>query len=69
VPVAAVGGIKPSGGTNSYGLADFFYFTKFSRFQQITGSRYPEDCFHHPSDSGCFPNYPDDPDNDENEPD
>lgn len=32
-------------------------------------AKYPEDCFHHPSDSGCFPHYPVDPDNDANEPD
>jgi hypothetical protein len=58
-----------SHGTNPYGLADFFDFTKFNTFQQITGPKYPEDCFHHPLDSGCFPHYPVDPDNDENEPD
>jgi hypothetical protein len=54
---------------NNYSLYDFFDFTTFNKFQQITGPKYPEDCFHHPLDSGCFPHYPVDPDNDENEPD
>ena len=54
---------------NNYSLYDFFDFTKLNQFKQITGPKYPEDCFHHPLDSGCFPHYPVDPDNDENQPD
>ncbi len=60
---------RPSGGTNPYGLADFFDFTTSHSFTPITGGKYREDCYHHPSDTGCFPNYPADPDNDANEPD
>jgi hypothetical protein len=52
-----------------YSLYDFFDFTTSHSFRPITGSKYPEDCFHHPGDIGCFPNYPVDPDNDANEPD
>jgi hypothetical protein len=54
---------------NNYSLYDFFDFTTPHAFTPITGAKYPEDCFHHPKDSGCFPNYPVDPDNDGNEPD
>ena len=52
----------------SYSLSDFFDFTQNARgFQQINGAKYPERCFHTPSGTGCFPNYPLDPDNDANE--
>ena len=27
-------------------------------FTPLTGAKYPEDCFKHPLDPGCFPNYP-----------
>ena len=49
----------------SYSLSDFFNFNGLPHaFQTITGWKYPEDCFHHPKDVGCFTTYPIDPDDD-----
>jgi len=55
----------------TYSLSDFFDFSQsgYHSFTPINSWKYREDCFHHPGDSGCFPNYPADPDNDANETD
>lgn len=50
-----------------YSLWDFFDFSTHNNFRPINGAKYPEDCFHHPKDSGCFKTYPMDPDDDANE--
>ena len=55
---------------NPYSLWDFFGTVPFSQtypFQSIGPLRYPEDCFHHPTDNNCFTVFPLDPDNDANE--
>jgi len=53
---------------NNYSLYDFFNgFSQTYPFQSIGPLKYPEDCFHHPTHSNCFPVFPLDPDNDENE--
>lgn len=48
---------------NNYSLYDFFSSTPQS-FRRIQGAKYPTNCFINPHASGCFPNYPMDPDND-----
>lgn len=49
--------------TCTYSLADFFG-SQTTSFVLIQGWKYPTTCFINPHDTGCFPNYPMDPDND-----
>jgi phospholipase C len=49
--------------TYPYSLSDFFSTTGHS-FTRIKDWKYPTSCFINPHTSGCFPNYPMDPDND-----
>jgi hypothetical protein len=60
----------PGGGTEPYGLYDFFNFQQTALPPpNVTSWKYRPDCFHHPGDANCFSNYPADPDNDANESD
>jgi phospholipase C len=61
----------PTKWATTYSLSDFFNFSPggYQKFTTINSWYYPEDCFHHPKDSGCFQDYPSDPDNDANETD
>jgi phospholipase C len=53
---------------NNYALYDFFNFSQQPRsFTTITGAKYAANCFVNPTATGCFPNYPMDPDNDAKE--
>jgi phospholipase C len=51
--------------TNSYSLYDFFNFKQANPFVKITGAKYPTSCFlSNAAAKGCFPGYPQAPDND-----
>ncbi len=52
----------------NYALYDFFDFSQQPRaFTTITGAKYAPNCFVTPQATGCFPNFPMDPDNDAKE--
>jgi phospholipase C len=53
---------------NNYALYDFFNFSQTPlSFTTITGAKYAPICFTSPKSTGCFANYPIDPDNDAKE--
>jgi hypothetical protein len=56
--------------SHPYSLSDFFTFnsTNLHAFQTVQGAKYGPNCFHTPTQTGCFPNsYPLDPDADVDE--